>query len=246
MTKKILVSVAAVAVLSVSFTGCLGGSGSPEAPKHAQQDVSKVEVIKLNIPIAGIDDVNEKLKYLSQAYKVSMIASNAVFASEDLNILIKNNAGKIEKLSAEIADESEEVQEKKLIAFLDEFEAKPEYKSALDNLKIKYAKAQEDVKKLGLDALKDFIAKKLDSKKIMADPKISSMGFMDKAKIGNEISKLPKIIKQITVTTTNMAEITKKGATETYKSGEDLSVYITNSLQNSLRNDLSESESVDQ
>jgi hypothetical protein len=244
MTKKILISVATVTMLSVGFTGCMG-SGGPDAPKHAQQDVSKAQAIQINIPIEGIKEVNEKLKYLSQAYKLSMIASNATFASEEINELIRQNAGKIRNLKKELANVSQNEQKQKLKLFKKELEATPEFKAAQEDFDRKYAKAKKELKHLGVDALKDYIVKKLDSKGIMANSKIASMGYMDKMKIGKEIAKLSDVLKQITGTIQNMANITEKGADVTYKSGEDLNMYLKNALQNSLRENLTETEAVD-
>jgi hypothetical protein len=64
-------------------------------------------------------------------------------------------------------------------------------------------------------------------------------------KINSELAKLPRIVEQIITTSKNTVAITKKGLQEAYKSGEDVSMYLTNSLQNSLVADLSESESID-
>ena len=127
MTKKMFISVAAAAVLVTNFTGCAGGS--PDTPiEHKVQDVSKVKTIKINIPINGIDDVNEKLKYLSQTYKLSIIAYNAVFASDNINQLVKNNAENIATLEEKLKGKSEQEVESLLVKGSNKLKNSAEYK----------------------------------------------------------------------------------------------------------------------
>jgi ribosomal protein L14E/L6E/L27E len=244
MTKKLLISVAAATILATGFTGCTGTG--PDAPKHKAQDISKIQPIKIEIPIPGIEDVNEKLKYLGMAYKLSAIAYNATFASEDINALMAKNAEKIEKLAEKIAEKPETEQEKELMALANKLKETPEFKKAKKELAQKYAKAQEELKKMGIDALKQFILSKLNKDAVMGNDKVAQMDMMAKLNIGKELLKIPAVLEQIANTTKNLADITVKGATETYKAGEDASMFIQNELTNAMAEDLSEAESVDQ
>lgn len=253
MIKKILISTATAALLTTGFTGCAGGGlGTPSA-KSAQgnaylnykQNRPKAEAIKVNIPIAGMDDVNNKLKVLSVAYKLSSISADSVFANDDIDNLMKKNEEKIAKLEEEIKNKPQAEQEKALLALLDELEQAPEFKKAQKDVEAKHAKTKAEMKKLGIDTLKEFIMSKLDSKKIMANKKIASMGFMDKANIAKEIKKVSDIYDQITSTYKGVDLVVQRKGTEKAFKDQDAQMYIKNQLQNSLTENLSEDEAVD-
>jgi hypothetical protein len=237
MSKKLILSTALITILSTSFTGCAtNGLGTPKV--HKMKDVSKVQIFQLKIAVEGIHDLNKKLKYLSHAHKLSILLHNTVFANEDIEKLMTSNAKKIEELEKSLKNKTEEQKEKELIAFLDKLEASPQFKLAKKEVKKRYDKVQKELVHVGVDIITDFLINKLTKKTTQSVSNMNGNIFI-------EMLKVPLILEQIASTTENVALVTQKGVIETYKSGEDLTMYISNSLQNSLTEDLSEAKAVD-
>ena len=245
--KKIAISVGLAFALAGGISGCSmmspsAKSGENQAYFNYQKEKPSMELVQLKLPIKENTEINEKLKLANKALKLSIILTDMVYNNAELDALMDKNQEAIAKLTEKIKGKSQEEQEKELTAMLDKLEATPEFKHAQKIVNEKGKKALADLKKLGVDTLKEYIVSKLNPKALKSNPAVSKMGYLDLTKT---LSKAKEAVAQITYTADGVKLITQRSVTNAVYKGQDVTMYLKNSLTKAMTADLTEAEATD-
>ncbi|MBT7409524.1 MAG: SPOR domain-containing protein [Methylococcales bacterium] len=211
-----------------------------------KNDRPNYKIYQVAIPLPEIDDINDKLKYLAGTFELSSILVDSLYANDKIDELIRKNEESIRDLGEQIKGKTQAEQEAMLEQKLTELEVTPDFLMAKQDVDDKYKELKKRTAKLGMDALKDMILRKLTKDNLYNNSSVMTMSFFEKAKALNQLRQVEQILKQIEFTTKAIALISKRSTENIKYVGQDIFMYVRNTLQNHLADDLSESEAIDQ
>jgi len=245
--KRVAISIGLAFALAGGISGCSMMKPSAKIAQNNEyfkykDDKPSSDLVQLNLPIKENAEINEKLKLVNKAFKLSIMLTDLVYNNAELDALIRKNEEVIAALEEKIKGKPQEEIEKELTAMKIKLETTPEFKKAKAIVREKGKKLKAEILKLGVEELKSYIVSKLDPSTLKSNPSFSNMSYLDKAAT---LKDAALAVNQIVYTIKGLNLVTQRAITNTAYAGEDLAMYFKNELTKSLTEDLSESKALD-